>query len=158
MKFLGNQTPKPMLTPPPLFRMKNRHTGFFMHSDHEGWGNLRFHGVKCNPCQVFKAESVNLNGKDGFRFINLNSGYFIHADNQGANKANITLQPHKNDYCQVFKIIPVSDGSNTFRLQNISSGTHIHGDNNGTGNIRCIQGNSYDMCQIFYFDTDELKI
>ena len=36
-----------------------------MHSDHEGWGNLRFHGVKCNPCQVFKAEKVILNGKDG---------------------------------------------------------------------------------------------
>ena len=128
-----------------------------MHGDHEGRGNIRFHGVKCNSCQVFNTEEVSFNGQTGFRFINENSGYFLHADYSGSNKSNIRLDANKYDSCQAFKIVPLDDGTKVFRLQNICSGTHVHGDNNGTGNIRCIQGNSYDMCQLFYFDTDELK-
>ena len=139
------------LAPPPRFRMKNRHTQYFIHGDDGGKANLRMYQKRNDGCQTFTTEKVNFKGEEGFRFISLHTGYFIHADNEG--RGNLRLYSRKNDNCQVFAIVPHEDGSKYFSLRNLNSGYYMHADNGGTANVRCY-GKTNDECQQLFFDSD----
>jgi hypothetical protein len=117
------------------FRLINKNSGYYVHSDDEGKGSIRLYNEINDKCQLFYFEKIN----NGIRIRNLNSGYFIHCDDNG--KGNLRQYYELNNICQLFEL-------QNDKFINKNSKYYIHGDNDGKGNLR-MYNISNDICQRF---------
>jgi hypothetical protein len=128
------------------FRLISKNSGYYVHSDDEGKGNIRLYNEINDKCQLFYFEKIN----NSFKIKNLNSGYFIHCDDDG--KGNVRQYYVNNNICQLFKL-------QNDKIINDNSNYYMHADDEGKGNLR-MYNKSHDICQKFnliYHNYDQIN-
>ncbi|CAG8670010.1 10243_t:CDS:1, partial [Ambispora leptoticha] len=124
------------------FRLININSGYFVHSDDEGRGNIRMLNSPNSKCQLFYAEPQD---GSGYTLRNLNSGYYVHCDDEG--RSNVRQLFSSNDKCQVFYF------NNEGRFISRNSGYYIHADDEGRANLRMLRDLN-NKCQVFRIEYD----
>lgn len=117
------------------FRIINKNSGYYVHSDDEGKKNIRMYNEINDKCQLFYFEKISNN----LKIRNLNSGYFIHCDDDG--KGNVRQYYESNSVCQLFEL-------KNDKFININSKYYIHADNDGRANLRMYNFQN-NICQDF---------
>lgn len=117
------------------FRLINKNSKYYIHSDDNGKGNIRLYNEINDKCQLYYFEKINNN----LIIRNLNSGYFIHCDNNG--KGNVRQYYAFNKICQTFEF-------KNNKIINDNSKYYMHADDNGKSNLR-MYNYSNDICQSF---------